>query len=106
MRDFKTAVVKKVNATAAKTQSKAELITLLTSIGIVHTDYIASLPVYRFSVDEVHKVELKLAEAEIQLAEYDRLISSDDARRSIYITELKHILKQYNQGKYVDTASS
>lgn len=104
MRDFRTAVQKKINAVASKNKSRAELIDLLVSLGIVHTDYIASLPVYRFSEEEVQKVESKLQEAERTLQYYDKLINSEDERRTIYITELKTILKHFTQGKYAESA--
>lgn len=92
-RDIQTAIHKKVNATVTKVTSKAALVELLSKLGIVYVDYIASLPVYRFSIEEYEKNERLIAQAEATLKEYERILSSTDERKAIYISELKQLLK-------------
>ncbi len=81
-------------------KSRADLLVFLGESGIVHTDYIANLPVYRFTRDEVKKVENKLEEAQELLKHYKKFIRSEDERKKIYISELREVLKAYNKGLY------
>jgi len=75
---------------------------LLTEFGIVYIDYIADLPVYRFTEDEYTKNEERLREAEILLEHYDDLLKHEEKRRKIYITELQEILTKYAKGVYTN----
>lgn len=96
-KDILLAIAKNVGGKARDFESKAELVEFLTKIGINDTDYIASLPVYRFTQDEKAKIEKKLEEANIQLAEYNSIISSPEIQKSIYVSELKEVSKKYGK---------
>lgn len=98
--DVILAIKKKVNAVASKTLSRKELKEYLKLIGIVNLDYIADLPIYRFTEEEKEKMENKVKEANIQLKEYNKLISSKAERTKVYINELNEILKQFKKGVY------
>jgi DNA gyrase/topoisomerase IV subunit A len=98
--DIKTAIANNVGGIARKIQSRSELKEFLTEIEIVHIDYIADLPVYRFTEEERLKNEKHIVEAEATMKEYQEMLSSENSRRTIYIEELKEILSNYKKGKY------
>ena len=100
--DIKLAIKKNVGGTARKIQSRVELKEYLEVIGIVYLDYIADLPVYRFTEIERLKNEEKLKEALIQLEVYEDYLRSDEKRKDIYISELKEILTNFVKGKYTN----
>lgn len=97
-RDILTAIKNNVGGKARSIQSRTELKQLLDGMGIVYVDYIADLPIYRFTEDEKKKVEDKLAAAEKQLKEYEALLKSPKKRRNVYISELQEILSK--KGSY------
>lgn len=98
--DIRIAITKNVGGVAKKTQSRAELKEYLALINIINVDYIADLPVYRFTEAEYNKNEERLKEAEIKLAEYNELLSSEELRKGVYILELKEVLNKYKKGLY------
>jgi len=98
--DVKIAIANNVGGAAKKIQSRSELKEFLKEIKIVHVDYIADLPVYRFTEEERLKNEERIKEAEATLKEYQEILSSENSRRTIYIEELKEILNNYKRGKY------
>lgn len=99
-KDVILAIKKKVNAVASRTASRGELKLLLKEIGIVNLDYIADLPVYRFTEEEKKKMEQKIKDATAELAGYKKLISSKAERTKVYISELQNIGKRYRKGDY------
>jgi len=99
-KDIITAIKRNVGGTAKKIGSKNELKDFLKEIGIIHIDYIAELPVYRFTEDEKNKVEDKLKAANIKMKEHKTLLSSEPERRKIYVKELREILRKYTKGEY------
>lgn len=98
--DIQTAIKNNMGGVAKKTKSRSELKDFLEEIGVVYTDYIADLPIYRFTEEEKQKNEAKLQEANKQLQEYNELLQSETKRKNIYITELKEILTNFTKGKY------
>ena len=98
--DIRTAIKNNVSGLARKIQSRSEMKSKLQAFGIVYLDYIADLPVYRFTEEERIKNEERIKEAEAQLAEYEALIKSDDKRRKVYVTELQEVLAKFNKGQY------
>lgn len=98
--DILTAIKNNVGSVARKTANKSELKEYLTMIKIVYVDYIADLPVYRFTEEEKTKTEEKLVEANKVLAYYNELLASPNMRKDIYISELQEILTKYNKGFY------
>jgi DNA gyrase/topoisomerase IV subunit A len=99
-KDIIQAIKKNVGNVARQVQSRGELIDYLAAVDIVNTDYIADLPVYRFTVEEKNKVEQKIEQALLTLAEYNKLLSNEQERRKVYIQELTDVLQNYNKGKY------
>ncbi len=95
-RDIILAIQKDVGAKSKKVQSRGELTQWLEGIGVVFTDYIADMQIYRLTVAEAEKAQAKLDAALAQLAEYDALINDPDARKQVYIQELKDIKKKYH----------
>lgn len=100
--DIRLAIKNNVGGVARKIQSRAELKDFLTEIKIVNIDYIADLPVYRFTEEERLKNEERLKEAEELLNLYNELLASEDKRKKVYISELQEILTKYNKGQYTD----
>lgn len=93
--DVLLAIKKNAGGVAKNTESRTAFLAWLTSIGIVEIDYIAALPVYRFTQAEAEAVEQKLAAARELLKEYEEYLSNEDKRIDLYITELKEIQKKY-----------
>lgn len=98
--DVKVAIDNKVQEVASFAATRTELKTLLTELGIVNLDYIADLPVYRFTEEEYQKNEKRLADATKLRDEYQLLVDDDKARRKVYIKELQDVLTKYNKGVY------
>ncbi len=93
--DVITACKKHVNGATSKIDSRSELKDYLKHLGIVNLDYIADLPVYRFTEEEYQKVQTKLAEALNKMKEYKVLLKSEDERRKVYIQELIDVSSKY-----------
>ena len=98
--DIRNAIKNNAASFARKTLSRAELKELLFDFGIVNIDYIADLPIYRFTQEEHAKNEERIKEAQVTIDKYTLLLSSDDERRKVYISELQEVLTNYNKGKY------
>jgi DNA gyrase subunit A len=93
--DIILSIKKNVAGMSKKTADRTELKQFIESIGVVHVDYIADLPVYKFTEDELRKVEQKRQEALATKLEYEGIIASDTKRKNIYISELKEVLKKF-----------
>ena len=98
--DIRSAIKNNVAGIAKKTQSRSELKELLETLKIINIDYIADLPVYRFTEDENTKNEERIKEILITIQHYELLISSDKERSKVYCSELQEVLVNYNKGKY------
>jgi DNA topoisomerase-2 len=98
--DIRTAIKHQVNNIARKTQSRAELKDFLKEIKIINIDYIADLPIYRFTEEERIKNEQRIKEATEKMEYYDMLLSNEEERKKIYILELEEVLKKYTKGNY------
>lgn len=98
-KDIISAIKHNIGSIAKKIESRAELIEYLEAINIVHVDYIASLPVYRFTMDEKRKVEERLEKALETEAHYQMLLSNEDARRDVYIQELQDVMATHCKKK-------
>lgn len=94
-KDVLVAIKKNVGGMARQVQSRNELKEILENLGIINIDYIADLPIYRFTEDEKKKVEEKLQVAETTMKRYKHLLKSEDERRKVYIEELKEITSKY-----------
>lgn len=100
LQDVMLAIKKNIGSVARKIKSKAELKEYLDAIGIVHVDYIADLPVYRFTEDERIKAETRLAEHLDTMAYYQMLLGSEPERKKIYVKELNDVLKKVTSNCY------
>lgn len=98
--DIRCAIKNNVGGLAKKIQSRSELKDVLTELGIVYIDYIADLPVYRFTEEEHQKNEDRIKEAEAQLKEYEDLLTDPQKRVNIYVKELTEVLTKYRKGQY------
>ena len=98
--DIRTAIKNNAGSLARKIQTRSELKNKLQTFGIVYLDYIADLPIYRFTEEERIKNEKRIEEAEKQLKEYEDLLSSEDKRRKVYVAELQDVLAKYSKGQY------
>ena len=104
-KDVLRAIDKNVGSVAKKIKSRQELKTFLAEIEIIYVDYIADLPVYRFTEDEKKKVEEKLKDANAVMKEYNSLLKYPKKRRDVYISELTEILTNYKKRKYSELNS-
>ena len=93
--DIITAIDSGVAQVASIIKNKNELVAFLREHNIVNLDYIAQLPIYRFTQEEKAKTQQQLVEAQKRQAEYADLLNNPDKRRKIYIKELKEVLKKY-----------
>lgn len=94
-RDVLTAIKKNIAGSSKKTANRAELKELCEAAGIVYIDYIADLPIYRFTEEEAKKVEKKLEEALVTEADYMDILAKPERQKAIYVSELKEVLKKY-----------
>lgn len=94
-KDIILAISKNVGDKGRKCANKKELVDWLESIGVVYTEYVADLPVYRLTIEEAQKAQRKLDEAMVTLEAYQVLIDSPDERKKVYIQELKEVKKKY-----------
>lgn len=99
--DILLAIKKNVPGMSKKTADRAELKAFIESIGVVHIDYIADLPVYRFTEEEARKTEEKRAKALETRTDYENILEDEDRRKAIYVGELKEVLKKYGEAKEV-----
>ena len=92
-KDILQAIKKNVGGVAKKIGSRSELKEFLTAIDIVHIDYIADLPVYRFTEEERKKVEAKLAEALKLMKQYRMLIKSEPNKSVMFSSSIRSLTK-------------
>jgi len=95
--DVLTAIKYNIGGIANTMHSRAELKEFLSEIDIKNIDYIADLPVYRFTENEKKKVEEALANANAILLGYNELLADESKRRKVYIVELKEVLRKYGK---------
>lgn len=93
--DIMIAIQNEAGKVATTKQNKAVFREWLEKIGVVDTDYIASLPTYRFTIEERKKVEKQLVDVNRQMKEYKSIIESPVKQRNIYKKELKDLLAKY-----------
>ena len=98
--DIKTAIDNNVGGMVNKIQNRAELKELLEALGIINIDYIADMPVYRFTEEEYAKNEKRIAETLATMAEYEELINDPKKRTKVYVDELNDVLTKYKKGVY------
>lgn len=97
LNDIVLAIDNDLGGQAKKIKNKADLVAFITKIGVVDIEYIASLPVYRFTEEEYDKAKNKIAELEAQNRDYQGIIDDVDRQKNIYIEELKEVKKKYGK---------
>jgi hypothetical protein len=95
-RDIIAAIDNNMGDKAKQAKSRDDLKQKIKALGIIHIDYIADLPIYRFTRDEKRLILDKVKAAELTLKWYNDLLGSEDLRRKEYITELQAVSKQYS----------
>ena len=99
-RDILLAIENDVGKLAPTFPDRAALKEFLKIIMIVGVDYIADLPIYRFTVKEREKVE-QLLESSLKIEkEMTEIINTPDKQKDIYINELRGVLNNFKKGKY------
>jgi DNA gyrase/topoisomerase IV subunit A len=98
--DIRTAITNDISGKARSITTRQSMKDLLATMGVVHIDYIADLPVYRFTKEEYEKNEKRIKDGEALLAQYNGLLASEPKRKKVYIKELQDILQAYTAGKY------
>lgn len=98
--DINIAVTNNIGAVARKVETRGELKELLEALRIVNLDYIADLPIYRFTEEEKRKNELKMVESEKQLLFYESLLTDEGERRRMFISELETVLEKSAKGHF------
>lgn len=93
--DVLLAIKKNAGGVAKTSESRTTFIEWLAKIGVVDVDYVAGLPVYRFTQAEADAVEEKLTAAKKQLEEYDVYLTDEDKRIDLYVAELKEIQRKH-----------
>lgn len=95
--DILLSIKKNVAGVSKKTADRTQLKEFIQGIGVVYVDYIADLPVYRFTEAEAQKIEEKRAAALVAKQDLQDILDSDDRRKAIYVSELKEVLKKYGE---------
>ena len=99
-KDILLAIKENTGKIAPTLPNRVALKIFLKDIGVVNIDYIADLPIYRFTVEERDKVE-KLLDSSLKIEkEMTEIINSPDRLKGIYINELKNIQTNFKKGKY------
>lgn len=94
-RDIILAIHHDVGKMGRTLQDRGSLVAWLEVIGVVYTDYIADMPIYRLTVQEASKAQDKLDEALKTLDLYQSYLDSEDKRKQLYIKELKEVKKKH-----------
>lgn len=95
LNDIVLAIDNDLGGQAKKIKNKADLISFITKIGVIDIDYIASLPIYRFTEEEYDKAKNRINELEIQNTEFNGIINDVTKQKTIFIDELKEVKKKY-----------
>ena len=93
--DILLSIKKNLNKIIKDIANKQELLEVLAEMGIVDVEYVASLPIYRFTAEEKEKTEKLLTDALALRDNYMGIINSGIKQRDIYIKELKDVLNKY-----------
>ncbi len=95
LKDVIRAIDVDAGTVAKNTKSKKEFVSFLTANEIVYTDYVTTLPVYRFTIEEYNKNVAQLKDKLKTLKEYDDYLQSESKRKKLYMKELQELLKEY-----------
>lgn len=97
VQDIVTAIEEGIVTSKSLHANRNAISTWCVSKGIVNVDYIAGLPMYRFTQEELANQKTKLNDLQQQIDECDRMLNNPTARVKQYISELKQVLKQFKE---------
>lgn len=97
LNDVVLAIDNNLGDQAKKVKNKADLVAFISQIGVKDIEYVASLPIYRFTEEEYDKAKNKIAELEKQNIDYNDIINDVDRQKSIFIDELKEVKRKYTK---------
>lgn len=90
-----------ISAKLPKIKTRADLIKEIEKIaGERFSEQLASLPAYRFTIEEQTKIQKKIDVLEDRLDVVQQLLKYEDKRVAQYILELKELLSNFNKGHY------
>jgi DNA gyrase subunit A len=89
-------IEEKWNLKVLSVRNKAELEKKLAEAKFKYTDWLASLPVYRLTLDEVGKCKDAIAEAKTALARFQALVKEDAKLVSFMIDEIEELRKKWD----------
>lgn len=95
LKDVLLAIENGANKKSSTIQSKTELKKWLSTIGVDDTEYVSTLPTYRFTKHEVKKIRNEIARRNEEINRLTPLISDISLRKREYIKELRAILRKY-----------
>jgi len=95
LQDLLIAIKHNAGGEAVKKKGRTEFKEYLATLKIKHLDYIASLPVYRFTKEEKEKTEKELKESLETLDSYNQIIKNKELQVDVYKQELKKLRKQF-----------
>jgi DNA topoisomerase-2 len=95
--DVILAIQNDAGAVAKKVANRQQFIEWLKSIKIKNTDYIASLPTYKYTKEEYEKAIKEFKSLQKTLKVYKKIHDTPELQRKIYIDELENILNQFKE---------
>lgn len=97
LNDIVLAIDNDLGGQAKKIKNKGDLVEFITKIGVIDIEYIASLPVYRFTQEEYDKAKDRISELETQNSDYQNIIDDVERQKNIYMDELKDVKKRFGK---------
>lgn len=95
--DIMLAIENNLGDHAKKAKNKSELMEFIVKLNIVNVEYIATLPVYRFTIEEYDKSKTRIENLTAENEEYQSIIDDVDKQKKLYIKELTESKKKYSK---------
>lgn len=97
LNDVVIAIDNDMGGKAKSMKNKAELISFITDIGVQDTDYISSLPTYRFTQEEYDKAKNRIEELETENKDFTDIIGDVERQKTIYVSELQEVKRKFGK---------
>lgn len=97
LNDIILAIDNDLGGQAKKIKNKSDLVDFIKNIGVNDIEYISSLPVYRFTIEEYEKAKNRILDLEAENADYQNIIEDVERQKTIFIAELRDIKKRYGK---------
>jgi DNA gyrase subunit A len=101
-----TFIQKKFYHKATKVKNRKEYIDFLTTKKFKYAEYLADMPIYRMTKDEVGKRKDIIKEDLANIKEYKKIVSSDRLIRKKLVQELEEVRERLQQFKNIKTKKS